>query len=855
MKQPVIILCACAIALSCTVEPQMEKGSSIPISQTRFTAPPITIGVDPATRADWADPSDNNYNILWEVGDSIEVANQYVPDSPKPGTSMSDRKVVKMKVVSIDPATGAASFEITPDSDPTLLSPDSDVFYAAKGAFGASAPFRVVSENRVQTTVQTNNYLMPETINNNFHVAVARAVRAADGSVNFRFRNAISYIKFTVPETDQPITKIVGVGLGKTRAQRLSCYLRLTFDADGNISQTVKTNGSDEGGAANIAYYAVSDPHSTTAGTFVPNRSYYGPIAPNSVTKGLYVTIGGVQDKSSYLGEQIDCGRSRIIDLGTFPAEGSAAPKPEPVIEADYHVLLIGNSFMVDASEYLPQLLRLSGGPKTIALTRIYHGGRKLETWNSNYAKLNDCARRDIAPGQIYWRGDDELNDCEKSIVESARWDLILIANGTIDKNYEMDASEKSALNSIVSKLRANLKDPSSRLGYLTTQCDAVGYSNDAYAPIATKADQDAQWQRNLTKQKWVEDNVEGIDFFLSTAATMQNLRTTVLNADHPYNLARDGHHLDYGIGRYAAACTLYQGMLAGITGVDIENIPLRVDWQMWDPARSANATAITSRNAHLAQKAARASLADMYSVTDLSSLSYNETPDPELPVLGEKIQGVTFPVKFLLGYDNAYIISAARQSKWRSDGLWMCPDQQQAHMLFRWGPRFEGETDRPYVGYGQSGNSISTIKVYGAWTGDYYQFNIPVTNLPAGSTINVYAPFLNNYQPVFWDLEYYDEGQWKCDRSPQTRFGFTRECSFSIGYGLTEISRDVTFTGAITDDYVRIRFKVADGSIQATSSTTAVERTAPYKENGAYGGKLYFSNTSGTNAVVFTLK
>lgn len=48
------------------------------------------------------------------------------------------------------------------------------------------------------------------------------------------------------------------------------------------------------------------------------------------------------------------------------------------------------------------------------------------------------------------------------------------------------------------------------------------------------------------------------IDDVIATGTCIQNLRTSSLNDDPVQDLSRDGFHLDYGVSRYAAACTIF---------------------------------------------------------------------------------------------------------------------------------------------------------------------------------------------------------------------------------------------------------------------------------------------------------
>ena len=54
------------------------------------------------------------------------------------------------------------------------------------------------------------------------------------------------------------------------------------------------------------------------------------------------------------------------------------------------------------------------------------------------------------------------------------------------------------------------------------------------------------------------------IDVVIPSGITIQKLRSTQIN-NPPLDLTRDGYHLDLGAGRYAAACTWFESLIAPI--------------------------------------------------------------------------------------------------------------------------------------------------------------------------------------------------------------------------------------------------------------------------------------------------
>lgn len=244
----------------------------------------------------------------------------------------------------------------------------------------------------------------------------------------------------------------------------------------------------------------------------------------------------------------------------------------------------------------------------------------------------------------------------------------------------------------------------------------------------------------------------------------------------------------------------------------------------------------------------------------------------------GDSVDPVTFPVVFPLGLDaeneGAQFINATTQPRWKTaetaEGVWVCPDQPGATATWNWGPRFAGETLKPYIEVVNSGK-ISSPGVKGIWTGDNLEISLPVKGFAAGTKLNVSFPMYGRQHPMFWDIEYYDGGEWKCNREihrsnlpvkdeANGKFGTFDgattyaevNCTFmsELGTGtadnpFNEISKDITFANGIEDGFLKIRITSVAAQFQNGGSgdvkTTDFCRSAPWVSGGKYGTPFYF--------------
>ena len=168
--------------------------------------------------------------------------------------------------------------------------------------------------------------------------------------------------------------------------------------------------------------------------------------------------------------------------------------------------------------------------------------------------------------------------------------------------------------NRIVSYIRRYCINPKVAIAYQSVWSDksrynGAGYSIDGWKNIC-----------NTTKEMI---NKDGVDIIIPTGTAIQNARNTQLTTLD--ELTRDGQHLDLGIGRYIAACTWYQTLIAPIFGVNVIGNTADVN--------PSGGTAVNSSNRTLCQECAFAATVNMWEVTSL--IEENQINEPMEPIAG----------------------------------------------------------------------------------------------------------------------------------------------------------------------------------------------------------------------------
>lgn len=216
--------------------------------------------------------------------------------------------------------------------------------------------------------------------------------------------------------------------------------------------------------------------------------------------------------------------------------------EPEPKDPDEISILAIGNSFSVDAMQYLYGMLKELGYNK-IRLGNLYIGGCTLET----HAKNLDG---DIPAYTYYTNTTGTWNTASatkaSSAIESYDWDYITVQQAS---GYSgMPDSFDPYLSNVITA--AQIGCPTAKICWHMTW---------AYQGNSTHSDfgkyQSSQSQMYSSILGAVHEKVESnsaIKGIIPCGTAVQNMRTSYIGD----NVTRDGYHMSYSTGRYLTALT-----------------------------------------------------------------------------------------------------------------------------------------------------------------------------------------------------------------------------------------------------------------------------------------------------------
>ena len=225
-------------------------------------------------------------------------------------------------------------------------------------------------------------------------------------------------------------------------------------------------------------------------------------------------------------------------------------------------ILAIGNSFSVDAMEYLYGYLR-QAGYTDIFLGNLYIGGCTLQTHAGNITNGSAAYRyyTNSTGSWSYIEGKDAV-----SAMQSRKWDYVSMQQASGWSG--MPDSYEPYLSTVVNAVKTYCPD-AKRIWHMTW-----AYQKDSSHSDFTKYGNN-QLQMYEAILATVQSKVlarEDFDFVIPCGTAIQNLRTSFMR-DH---MTRDGYHMSYQVGRVTTALMC----LKQISGAPLSGISIRPSGQ-----------------------------------------------------------------------------------------------------------------------------------------------------------------------------------------------------------------------------------------------------------------------------------
>lgn len=213
-------------------------------------------------------------------------------------------------------------------------------------------------------------------------------------------------------------------------------------------------------------------------------------------------------------------------------------------------VLAIGNSFVDDPMAYFNVIVQASGiDRRNLCVYSAVKAGATLEYWATicNNGDEVNIARRS---GQLTM----PITQAPINELLAQDWDVVTVQQLS---NLAQDPNSLSPyLPFLVKQIRKHCTNENVVIAW-----QQVWSYWDGNMEISIY-----NWQ-NINETAMIAYNY-GIDMIIPTGTAIQNARGSSLNT--PHGLLRDSKHLAYGVGRYVAACTWFEALIAPVYGVSV---------------------------------------------------------------------------------------------------------------------------------------------------------------------------------------------------------------------------------------------------------------------------------------------
>lgn len=250
---------------------------------------------------------------------------------------------------------------------------------------------------------------------------------------------------------------------------------------------------------------------------------------------------------------------------------GTPSGLPDKPSEGEtLNILLVGHSFGVDATEYLPSLLA-EAGINNVNIGRFYYPNCDLARHYDYFINETPYTYYYCQAGKTKYTGTQRSL---KSVVEQMRWDMVIFQQSIDIKGAGTYSTYQPYLNDLINGVKNISIENHNMIPFIGWHM-FWGYGGN-YSDMFSKI-------KDATKQMMTET---GINIIIPTGAAFDFARTkSYPNGDSEAKfldeLYGDGFHSSRGVGRYLGACTWFEAIIKPIYGISVSGNGFRMTEMM----------------------------------------------------------------------------------------------------------------------------------------------------------------------------------------------------------------------------------------------------------------------------------
>lgn len=275
---------------------------------------------------------------------------------------------------------------------------------------------------------------------------------------------------------------------------------------------------------------------------------------------------------------------------------------PLPYMPQKLDVLFIGNSFSIDTSAALPEILK-SLGINNVNVYVLYKGGCSMKQHYKYYKsreKVYELYRYN-SQGEVQLEKATSIGE----VMQRFPYDVV------VWQQYSVESVDYNTYEPYLSKLiqAYNITKLSARTTFAFNETWA--YASNA-KNLSKFKNQKNMWKSICTAVRKMKA-ASGIDVVIPCGTAVQNAREVeALNVDN--ELTRDGTHINYFAGRYLLACTFFESIIAPCL-----NRNIREDNTTY--GKNTDVGQVNETNRRLLQNCARLAVANNYDISEFAGL------------------------------------------------------------------------------------------------------------------------------------------------------------------------------------------------------------------------------------------
>ena len=286
-------------------------------------------------------------------------------------------------------------------------------------------------------------------------------------------------------------------------------------------------------------------------------------------------------------------------------------------VREPYRILDIGNSYTDNYTDLLKEIAESSGiDMEKICLYKLTRSSGSFKSWSDCYASLDTVpyrfsrvlGRQVVTPERAAGPHDQSLL-CK--VLREQTWDLIVMHQQSEYAPYyeqwtgEGDGGHLDDLLAIIRK-----EQPEAEIGFHIIHSYADWLTGIEGNGSLTRWRQIAESVRRLAEER-------DISVVIPCGTAVESLREQPPGNSADY--ASDGSHLASGLGKYTAACTYFEAVIAPLFGVTVLGNPARyacTEAELTNARFPEACVDVTDGNAIMAQQLAVDAVANPYSIS-----------------------------------------------------------------------------------------------------------------------------------------------------------------------------------------------------------------------------------------------